>query len=115
MTWFIILGFMLILIISGFRAHSIHIIFKIGSDTKAVPSWSFVNKINFQTLKELIKGLNKDKLKILTIGELVIPLSFFNRLFSKTLIFLFLFFYSQYVNYPPLNVLEDCLKWGLLG
>ncbi|PEZ63310.1 hypothetical protein CN324_13855 [Bacillus anthracis] len=98
MTWFIILGFMLILIISGFRAHSIHIIFKIGSDTKAVPSWSFVNKINFKTLKELIKGLNKDKLKILTIGELVIPLSFFNRLFSKTLIFLFLFFYSQYLN-----------------
>ncbi|KRD91927.1 hypothetical protein ASE53_27755 [Bacillus sp. Root11] len=93
MTWFIILGFMLILIISGFHAHSIHIIFKIGSDTKAVPSWSFVNKINFQTLKELIKGLNKDKLKIL-----VIPLSFFNRLFSKTLIFLFLFFYSQYLN-----------------
>ncbi|KRD95577.1 hypothetical protein ASE54_26705 [Bacillus sp. Root131] len=69
MTWFIILGFMLILIISGFHAHSIHIIFKIGSDTKAVPSWSFV-----------------------------IPLSFFNRLFSKTLIFLFLFFYSQYLN-----------------
>ncbi|EEM56741.1 hypothetical protein BK749_13835 [Bacillus thuringiensis serovar vazensis] len=98
MTWFIILGFMLILIISGFHAHSIHIIFKIGSDTKAVPSWSFVNKINFQTLKALIKGLNKDKLKILTIGELVIPLSFFNRLFSKTLIFLFLFFYSQYLN-----------------
>ncbi len=63
MTWFIILGFMLILIISGFHAHSIHIIFKIGSDTKAVPSWSFVNKINFQTLKELIKGLNKDKLR----------------------------------------------------
>ncbi|PHB40554.1 hypothetical protein [Bacillus wiedmannii] len=98
MTWFIILGFMLILIISGFHAHSIHIIFKISSDTKAVPSWSFVNKINFQTLKELIKGLNKDKLKILTIGELVIPLSFLNRLFSKTLIFIFLFFYSQYLN-----------------
>lgn len=69
MTWFIILGFMLILIISGFRAHSIHIIFKIGSDTKAVPSWSFVNKINFQTLKELIKGLNKDKLILSPLGR----------------------------------------------
>ncbi|PGB58558.1 hypothetical protein [Bacillus toyonensis] len=98
MTWFIILGFMLILSISGFYAHSIHIIFKIGSDTKAVPSWSFVNKINFQTFMELIKKPNKNKLKNLTIGELVIPLSLFNRLFGKTLIFLFLFFYSQYLN-----------------
>nr|WP_101557978.1 hypothetical protein [Bacillus toyonensis] len=92
MTWFIILGFLLILIISGFHTHSIHIIFKIGSDTKAVPSWTFVNRINFQTFKKLIKRPNKDKLKNLTIGELVIPLSFFNRLFGKTLIFLFLFF-----------------------
>ncbi|MGX5568723.1 hypothetical protein ACWKT7_23725 [Bacillus toyonensis] len=98
MTWFIIIGFMLILSISGFHARSIHIIFKIGSDTKAVPSWSFINRINFQTFKELSKRPNKDKLKSLTIGELVIPLSFFNRLFSKTLIFLFLFFYSQYLN-----------------
>ncbi|WP_259418037.1 hypothetical protein [Bacillus toyonensis] len=98
MTWFIILGFMLILIISGFHAHSIHIIFKIGSDTKAVPSWSFVNKINFQTFMELIKKPNKNKLKNLTIAELVIPLSLFNRLFGKILIFLFLFFYSQYLN-----------------
>ncbi|MDT3496776.1 hypothetical protein NLU03_20785 [Bacillus toyonensis] len=98
MTWFIILGFMLILIISSFHAHSIHIIFKIGSDTKAVTSCYFVNGINFQTFKELIKRPNKDKLKNLTIGELVIPLSFFNRLFGKTLIFLFLFFYSQYLN-----------------
>ncbi|MEN8646180.1 hypothetical protein ACS2MN_15700 [Bacillus cereus group sp. BceL062] len=54
MTWFIILGFLLILSICGFHAHSIHIIFKIGSDTKAVPSWSFVNRINFQTFKELL-------------------------------------------------------------
>ncbi|WP_412675256.1 hypothetical protein [Bacillus mobilis] len=63
--------------------YSIHIIFKIGSDTKAVPSWSFVNKINFQTLKELIKGLNKDKLKILTIlkGLLVKPLSLLTTLY----------------------------------
>ncbi|MBY7135693.1 hypothetical protein ILS70_22025 [Bacillus sp. 12RED03] len=98
MTWFIILGFLLILSISGFHAHSIHIIFKIGSDTKAVPSWSYVNRINFQTFNELIKRPNNDKLKNLTIGELVIPLSFFNRLFSKTLVFLFLFFYSQYLN-----------------
>ncbi|MBC2686370.1 hypothetical protein HAU06_19945 [Bacillus toyonensis] len=54
MTWFIIIGFMLILSISGFHARSIHIIFKIGSDTKAVPSWSFVNGISFQTFKELL-------------------------------------------------------------
>ncbi|EJQ32413.1 hypothetical protein IEC_05425 [Bacillus toyonensis] len=98
MTWFIILGFLLILIISGFHAHSIHIIFKIGSDTKAVPSWSFINRTSFETFKELIKRPNKDKLKSLTIGELIIPLSFFNKLFGKTLIFLFLFFYSQYLN-----------------
>ncbi|EOO10763.1 MULTISPECIES: hypothetical protein [Bacillus cereus group] len=98
MTWFIILGFLLILIISGFHTHSIHIIFKIGSDTKAVPSWSFINRINFETFKELIKRPTSNKLKSLTIGELVIPLSFFNRLFGKTLIFLFLFFYSQYLN-----------------
>ncbi|PEB22366.1 hypothetical protein COO05_22510 [Bacillus toyonensis] len=98
MTWFIILGFILILSISGFHTRSIHIIFKIGSDTKAVPSWTFVNGINFQTFKELIQRPNKDKLKNLTLGELVIPLSFFNRLFGKTLIFLFLFFYSQYLN-----------------
>ncbi|AZJ24054.1 hypothetical protein [Bacillus wiedmannii] len=98
MTWFIILGFILILSISGFYTHSIHIIFKIGSDTKAVPSWSFVNKINFQTFKELIKRPNKVKFKNLTIGELIIPLSLFNRLFVKTLIFLFLFFYSQYLH-----------------
>ncbi|MES9797813.1 hypothetical protein [Bacillus toyonensis] len=94
MTWFIILGFLLILIISGFHAHSIHIIFKIGSDTKAVPSWSFITRTSFETFKELIKRPNKDKLKSLTIGELIIPLSFFNKLFGKTLIFLFLFFYS---------------------
>ncbi|PEI67304.1 hypothetical protein [Bacillus toyonensis] len=98
MTWFIILGFILILSISGFHTRSIHIIFKIGSDTKAVPSWTFVNRINSQTFKELIQRPNKDKLKNLTLGELVIPLSFFNRLFGKTLIFLFLFFYSQYLN-----------------
>ncbi|PGZ46972.1 hypothetical protein COE56_22865 [Bacillus anthracis] len=98
MTWFIILGFMLILSISGFHAHSIHIIFKIGSDTKDVPNWSFINGINFQTFKELIKRSNKNKPKDLTIGELIIPLSLFNRLFGKTLIFLFLFFYSQYLN-----------------
>ncbi|MGE7883455.1 hypothetical protein [Bacillus sp. NPDC094077] len=98
MTWFIILGFMLILGISGFHAHSIHIIFKIDSDTKAMPGWSFVNKINFQTFKELIKRSNRNKLKSLTIGELFIPLSLFNKLFSKTLIFLLLFFYSQYLN-----------------
>ncbi|MES5957341.1 hypothetical protein QCI42_29005 [Bacillus fungorum] len=98
MTWFIVLGFMLILSISGFYAHSIHIIFKIGSDEKVVSSWAFVNRINFQTFKELIKRLNKNKLKTLTIGELVIPLSSFNRLFGKTLIFLLLFFYSQYLN-----------------
>ncbi|MGE6504056.1 hypothetical protein ACQKF0_24060 [Bacillus wiedmannii] len=98
MTWFIILGFILILSISGFYTHSIHIIFKIGSDTKAVPSWTFVNKINFQTFKELIKRPNKVKFKNLTIGELIIPLSLFNRLFVKTLIFLFLFFYSQYLH-----------------
>ncbi|HDR6599889.1 TPA: hypothetical protein QCV44_005918, partial [Bacillus thuringiensis] len=53
MTWFIILGFMLILSIGGFHPHSIHIIFKIDSDTKAMPNWSFVNKINFRTFKEL--------------------------------------------------------------
>ncbi|SMD41361.1 hypothetical protein [Bacillus sp. JKS001846] len=98
MTWFIILGFMLILIISGFHAHSIHIIFKIDSDTKAMPNWSFVNKINFQTFKELIKRPNKNKLKSLTIAELFIPLSIFNKLFGKTLIFLILFFYSQFLN-----------------
>lgn len=98
MTWFIILGFMLILSIGGFHAHSIHIIFKIGSDTKHVPNWSFINRINFQTFKELIKRSNKNKPKDLTIGELIIPLSLFNRLFGKTLIFLFLFFYSQYLN-----------------
>ena len=98
MTWFIILGFMLILIISGFHAHSIHIIFKIDSDTKAVPNWSFVNKINFRTFKELLKNPNRNKLKSLTIGELFIPLSLFNKLFGKTLIFLLLFFYSQYFN-----------------
>ncbi|PFJ19683.1 hypothetical protein COD67_05040 [Bacillus cereus] len=98
MTWFIILGFMLILSISSFHTHSIHIIFKINSDTKAVPSWSFVNRINFQTFKELIKRPNRNKLKNLTIGELVIPLSLFNRLFGKTFIFLLLFFYSQYLN-----------------
>ncbi|PFA47916.1 hypothetical protein CN391_25965 [Bacillus anthracis] len=23
--------------------------------------------------------------------------------------------YNTIVNYPPLNVLTDCLKWGLLG
>ncbi|MBT2576159.1 hypothetical protein J7E43_01655 [Bacillus sp. ISL-8] len=98
MIWFIILGFMLILSISGFHTHSIHIIFKIDSDTKAVPSWSFINRINFQTFKELIKRPNRNKLKSLTVGELFIPLSLFNRLFSKTLIFLLLFFYSQYLN-----------------
>lgn len=98
MTWFIILGFMLILIIGGFHTHSIHIIFKIDSDTKAMPNWSFVNKINFQTFKELIKRLNKNKLNSLTIGELFIPLSIFNKLFGKTLIFLILFFYSQFLN-----------------
>ncbi|MGG0219098.1 hypothetical protein ABEZ32_23510 [Bacillus mycoides] len=98
MTWLVILGFMLILSISSFKAHSIHIILKIDSDTKAVPSWSFVNRINFQTFKELIKRPNRNKFKSLTIGELVIPLSLFNKLFGKTLIFLLLFFYSQYVS-----------------
>ncbi|HDR7711097.1 hypothetical protein P4G69_30045 [Bacillus cereus] len=98
MTWFIILGFMLILSIGGFHPHSIHIIFKIDSDTKAVPNWSFVNKINFRTFKELLKKPNRNKLKSLTIGELFIPLSLFNKLFGKTLIFLILFFYSQFLN-----------------
>lgn len=98
MTWFIILGFMLILIIGGFHAHSIHIIFKIDSDTKAMPNWSFVNKINLQTFKELLKRPNKNKHKSLTIVELFIPLSIFNKLFGKTLIFLILFFYSQCLN-----------------
>jgi len=98
MTWFIILGFMLILSIGGFHPHSIHIIFKIDSDTKAVPNWSFVNKINFRTFKELLKNPNRNKLKSLTIGELFIPLSLFNKLFAKTLIFLILFFYSQFLN-----------------
>ncbi|MDA2190658.1 hypothetical protein PDN08_23510 [Bacillus cereus] len=98
MTWFIILGFMLILSIGGFHPHSIHIIFKIDSDTKAMPNWSFVNKINFRTFKELLKKPNRNKLKSLTIGELFIPLSLFNKLFGKTLIFLILFFYSQFLN-----------------
>ncbi|OXB95283.1 MULTISPECIES: hypothetical protein [Bacillus] len=98
MTWFIILGFMLILSIGNFHTHSIHIIFKIDSDTKAMPNWSFVNKINFQTFKELIKRPKKNKLNSLTIGELFIPLSIFNKLFGKTLIFLILFFYSQFLN-----------------
>ncbi|MDA2519428.1 hypothetical protein PDN73_27100 [Bacillus cereus] len=98
MTWFIILGFMLILSIGGFHPHSIHIIFKIDSNTKAMPNWSFVNKINFQTFKELIKRPKKNKLNSLTIGELFIPLSIFNKLFVKTLIFLILFFYSQFLN-----------------
>ncbi|MBE7129400.1 hypothetical protein [Bacillus mycoides] len=98
MTWFVILGFMIILSISGFKFPSIHIIFKIDSATKAVSSWSFVNKINFQTFKELIKRQNKNTIKSLTIGELFIPLSIFNTLFSKTLIFLLLVFYSQYLN-----------------
>ena len=65
MTWFIILGFMLILSIGGFHTHSIHIIFKIDSDTKTMPSWSFVNKINFRTFKELLKtqtGINSKAL-----------------------------------------------------
>ncbi|MCU4844425.1 hypothetical protein J0801_27000 [Bacillus cereus] len=98
MTWFIILGFMLILSIGSFHAHSIHIIFKIDSDIKAMPSWSFINKINSQTFKEFLKNPNRNKLKSLTIGELFIPLSLFNKLFGKTLIFLLLFFYSQYFN-----------------
>lgn len=98
MTWFIILGFMLILSIGGFHPHSIHIIFKIDPDTKAMPNWSFVNKINFRTFKELLKNPNRNKLKSLTIGELFIPLSLFNKLFGKTLIFLILFFYSQFLN-----------------
>ncbi|AJA23041.1 TPA: hypothetical protein ACR3Z0_002519 [Bacillus thuringiensis] len=98
MTWFIILGFMLILSIGGFHPHSIHIIFKIDSDTKAMPNWSFVNKINFRTFKELLKNPNRNKFKSLTIGELFIPLSLFNKLFGKTLIFLILFFYSQFLN-----------------
>lgn len=98
MTWLVILGFMLILCISGFQSPSIHIIFKIDSNTKAVPSWAFVNRINFQTFKELIKGQNRNKLKSFTIGELFIPLRLFNKLFSKTLIFLLLFFYSQYLS-----------------
>ncbi|HDR7636280.1 TPA: hypothetical protein QCX75_005170 [Bacillus mycoides] len=83
MTWFIILGFMLILNISGFHAHSIHIIFKIDSDAKAVPVWSFVNRINFENFKELIEKYKRNKLKSHAIGELVIPLSLFNQLFSK--------------------------------
>ncbi|MEC3153424.1 hypothetical protein P9Z87_28280 [Bacillus cereus] len=78
--------------------HSIHIIFKIDSDTKAMPNWSFVNKINFRTFKELLKNPNRNKFKSLTIGELFIPLSLFNKLFGKTLIFLILFFYSQFLN-----------------
>ncbi|OTW75906.1 hypothetical protein H0242_29335 (plasmid) [Bacillus thuringiensis serovar sumiyoshiensis] len=98
MTWFIILGFMLILSIGSFHTHSIHIIFKIDSDIKAMPSWSFINKINFKTFKEFLKNPNRNKLKSLTIGELFIPLSLFNKLFGKTLIFLLLFFYSQYFN-----------------
>ncbi|MEC2445048.1 hypothetical protein P9W93_27695 [Bacillus cereus] len=98
MTWFIILGFMLILSIGGFHPHSIHIIFKIDSDTKAMPNWSFVNKINFRTFKELLKNPNRNKFKSLTIGELFIPLSLFNKLFGKTLIFLILFFYSQFLH-----------------
>ena len=98
MTWFIILGFMLILSIGSFHTHSIHIIFKIDSDIKAMPSWSFINKINFQTFKELLKKPNRNKLKSLIIGELLIPLSLFNKLFGKIFIFLFLFFYSRYFN-----------------
>ncbi|MGR3779110.1 hypothetical protein ACT1UG_26325 [Bacillus paramycoides] len=98
MTWLVILGLMLIVFISGFNFPSIHIIFKIDSNTKAMPSWSFVNRINFQTFKELIKRSNRNKLKSLTIGELFIPLSLFNKLFGKTFIFLLLFFYSQYLN-----------------
>ncbi|KEK23082.1 hypothetical protein [Bacillus gaemokensis] len=98
MTWLIILGFILLLNVSSLKSHSIHVIFKINSDKKATPNYSFVNKINFQLLKELLIQRNINNLKDITLGELFIPLDLFNRLLGKTLIFLILFFYSQYFS-----------------
>ncbi|MEH7039203.1 hypothetical protein CN887_26130 [Bacillus pseudomycoides] len=96
MIWLIILGFILLLNISGIKSYGIHVIFKVNSDTKAKPGWSFSNKIDFQTLKGLLKKKNLNNLKNITLGELFIPVDLLNRLLGKTLIFLILFFYSQY-------------------
>ncbi|MEI4803790.1 hypothetical protein WAZ07_21610 [Bacillus sp. FJAT-51639] len=78
------------------QSYSIHVTFKIASDNKATPSWSFVNKLKLQTLKELLKKQDMNKLKNITLGELSIPLELLNRWVVKTIIFMILFFYSQY-------------------
>lgn len=96
MTWLIILGFIFLLSISNLKSYSIHVTFKIASDNKATSRWSFVNKLKLQTLKDLLKKQDINKLKNVTLGELSIPLEFLNRLVVKTIIFLVLFFYSQY-------------------
>lgn len=96
MTWLIILGFIFLLSISNLKSYSIHVTFKIASDNKVTSKWSFVNKLKLQTLKDLLKKQDINKLKNVTLGELSIPLEFLNRLVVKTIIFLVLFFYSQY-------------------
>ncbi len=54
-TWLIILGFILLLNITVIKSYGIHFVFKVNSDTKAKPGWSLSNKIDFQTLKDLLK------------------------------------------------------------
>ncbi|PGR67509.1 hypothetical protein COC44_02585 [Bacillus cereus] len=61
----LILEFILILSISGFHTNSIHIIYKIDSDAKAVSVWSFVDRINFKNLKGLTEKYKAKKLKAL--------------------------------------------------
>ncbi|KFM95089.1 hypothetical protein D0U04_26835 [Bacillus clarus] len=97
MSWLVIFGIIFLLSVSCFESHNIHIIFKIDSNKKPMASWSFVNNINLQTFKELLTKRNKN-IKSFILGELFIPLHLFNRVLSKTIIFLILFFYSQYLN-----------------
>ncbi|HDX9578607.1 TPA: hypothetical protein ROX88_002149 [Bacillus pseudomycoides] len=96
MTWLIVLGYIFLLSISNLKSYSIHVTFKIASDNKTTSRWSFANKLKLQTLKELLKKQDMNKLKNITLGELSIPLELFNRLVVKTIIFIVLFFYAQY-------------------
>ena len=96
MTLLIILGYIFLVSISNLKSYSIHVTFKLASDNKTTSRWSFVNKLKLQTLKEILQKQDSNKRKNITLGELSIPLEVFNRLLVKTIIFIVLFFYSQY-------------------
>ena len=59
----------------------------------------------------MAKDLNVD-MKVMDIEKLEAPWDEYKILGTPTIIY---FKDGKEVNYPSLNVLTDCLKWGLLG